>query len=229
MSGGYFFGNLPLVRDHLSAIVVFGVALGAGSVIVGATFKYLKSDKASWAVPAPPKQRTGRPMKALASILILLAGLLSPPVAATPGEVMVGGALREMPLRPFAGEIRSFAALRGKPLLINVWASYCGPCRAEMGSLERLSRRFGKQFNVVGVSIDDDATAARAFLAQTKVTFTNFHDQALALENMLGANMIPLTVFVDAQGRVLLKIRGNREWDSPENLKLIGETFRVKL
>ena len=66
--------------------------------------------------------------------------------------------------------------LRGKPLIINVWASWCGPCRAEMGSLERLSRRFnGKQFNIIGVSTDDHANAAAAFLRQAKVTFDNYH------------------------------------------------------
>ena len=74
-------------------------------------------------------------------VLVLL--LAAPAWAATPGEVEVGELLREAPLYGFAGDFRKLSELRGKPLLINVWASWCGPCRAEMGSLERLSRRYG--------------------------------------------------------------------------------------
>ena len=59
------------------------------------------------------------------------------------------------------GRVQTFAAYRGKPLVINVWASWCGPCRAEMGSLERLSRLDQKkQFRVIGISTDDDAAKA---------------------------------------------------------------------
>jgi thiol-disulfide isomerase/thioredoxin len=130
----------------------------------------------------------------------------------------------------FAGDYRKLSELRGKPLIINVWASWCGPCRAEMGSLERLARRFnGKRFNIIGISTDDYPDAAAAFLRRARVTFDNYHDRKLQLEAMLGANTIPLTVLVDAQGRVLKKIRGSRQWDSPEMLELIGRTFNTKL
>ena len=150
--------------------------------------------------------------------------------AKTPGEVGVGSLLREAPLFGFAGDYRKLSELRGKPLIINVWASWCGPCRAEMGSLERLSRRYGgKHFNIIGISTDDHADAAAAFLRQSKVTFDNYHDQTLLLEGMLGADTIPLTVLVDAQGRVLKKVRGSKEWDSPESLELIAKTFGKKL
>jgi thiol-disulfide isomerase/thioredoxin len=146
------------------------------------------------------------------------------------GEVDVGGQLREAPLYGFAGDYRKLSELRGKPLIINVWASWCGPCRAEMGSLERLSRRFGgKQFNVIGISTDDHANLAAAFLLKAKVTFDNYHDRTLQLESMLGANTIPLTVLVDAQGRVLKKVRGSKEWDSPESVQFIAKTFGKKL
>lgn len=154
---------------------------------------------------------------------------MSTAYAKMPGEVDVGGVLRETPLYGFAGDYRKLSELRGKPLIINVWASWCGPCREEMGSLERLSRRFGgKQFNIIGISTDDHADAAAAFLARAKVTFDNYHDRDLVLESMLGANTIPLTVLVDARGRVLKKIRGSKQWDSPDALELIAKTFGRK-
>ena len=161
-------------------------------------------------------------------VLTLLVGTTA--LAATPGEVEVGGLLRDAPLYGFAGDFRKLSELRGKPLLINVWASWCAPCRAEMGSLERLSRRYGgKQFNIIGISTDDDADAAMAFITKAQITFDNYLDSKLLLENMLGANAIPLTILVDAQGRVVQKIRGSREWDSPEALELIGKALRVKM
>jgi thiol-disulfide isomerase/thioredoxin len=169
-------------------------------------------------------------MKAVFLLVFWIAALSTTAFAKMPGEVDEGGVLREAPLYGFSGDYRKLSELRGKPLIINVWASWCGPCRAEMASLERLSRRYGgKQFNIIGVSTDDHANAAAAFLKQAKVTFDNYHDRNLLLEAMLGANTIPLTVLVDAKGRVLKKVRGSKEWDSPESLELIGKAFRKKL
>jgi thiol-disulfide isomerase/thioredoxin len=148
--------------------------------------------------------------------------------AATPGEVKVGSYLREVTLHDFDGKTKQFSDYRGKPLIINIWASWCGPCRAEMGSLERLAHLYnGKDFNVIGVSTDDDSRAAEAFIKQSGVTFDNFLDRKLLLENMLGANTIPLTILVDADGRVLKKVRGAYEWDSPQTIDAIGEVFHI--
>jgi hypothetical protein len=99
-----------------------------------------------------------------------------------------------------------------------------------MGSLARLSRRSGgKQFVVIGISTDDYADAARAFLKRSPTSFSHFIDSRLTLENMLGASQIPLTVLVDAQGRVLGKYTGAKDWDSPEAHEIIGKAFRIKM
>ena len=165
--------------------------------------------------------------------LLVFTGLLGIPataIANTPGEVEIGGYLREATLNGFNGRSRKFSDYRGKPLVINVWASWCGPCRAEMGSLERLARRYGgKQFNVIGISTDDYSNAAAAFIKKSGVTFENYLDSKVFLENMLGANTIPLTILVDAQGRVLDKVHGAHEWDSPEFVEAIGKTFRIRM
>jgi len=99
-----------------------------------------------------------------------------------------------------------------------------------MASLERLSQRYnGKEFNIIGVSTDDYKDAAEAFIKQTGITFENFLDSKLFLENMLGANAIPLTVLVDANGRVLEKVRGAYEWDDAQTVEAIGQIFDIKL
>lgn len=164
------------------------------------------------------------------SIVVIHYLIISPALADKPGEVPIDGVLRDTPLYGLFGDYRQLSELRGKPLIINVWASWCPPCRAEMGSLERLSHRYaGKQFNMIGISIDDDANAASAFLLQAGITFDNYLDHKLTLENMLGANTIPLTVLVDAKGRILKKFHGGRQWDSPESIKMIADTLDVKL
>jgi thiol-disulfide isomerase/thioredoxin len=148
--------------------------------------------------------------------------------AQTSGDVAVGGTLREATMQGLNGPSRKLSEFRGRPLIINFWASWCGPCRQEMGSLERLSwRDEATQFAVIGISTDDYPDKAKAFLRQTNATFNHFIDSRLAMENMLGANRLPLTVLVDAQGRVLDKIYGAREWDSPESLNLLRKSFQI--
>lgn len=171
-----------------------------------------------------------RRMKRVLFVFVSLFAIATAPHSATPGEVDIGGTLRNAPLYGFAGDFRWLNEFRGKPLIINVWASWCGPCRAEMGSLERLSRRYGgRQFNIIGISTDDDSNAAYAFIVKSGITFDNYLDNKLMLENMLGANTIPLTLLVDAEGRVLKKVRGAQPWDSPKFIDLIAKTFGVKM
>jgi len=169
-------------------------------------------------------------MRAFLLVSLLGFAITVSAYAGTPGEVEIGGYLREAKLQGLFGKSKRFSDYKGKPLIINVWASWCGPCRQEMGSLQGLARRYnGKQFNIIGISTDDDRNAAVAFIKESKVTFENYIDSNVFLENMLGANTIPLTILVDAQGKVLEKARGAYEWDSPEIVNAIGEVFHIKL
>lgn len=179
-----------------------------------------------------PRRRRARAQAGAAAVFLAAALVVwgARAHAGTPNEVPEGGVLREAPLYGFAGDFRQLSELRGKPLIINVWASWCEPCRAEMGSLERLSRQYGgKQFNIIGVSTDDDAYAALRFLMRMSITFDNYHDKNLLLEDMLGADTIPLTLLIDANGKVLKKFHGYKIWDSAESIQMIGKTFGVKM
>ncbi len=168
-------------------------------------------------------------MKIIVSILFYLCCIISAH-ADTPGEVKVGAHLPEATLQGLVNKPKKLSEYRGKPLIINVWASWCGPCRDEMSSIERLSHRLGgKKFNVIGISTDDDAIAAANFIKESKLTFNNYIDSNLQLENMLGANTIPLTLLVDARGRILKKVRGSQDWDSPELLHLLSNTFNLEI
>lgn len=160
----------------------------------------------------------------------LLAGLAAAPTAAfakTPGEVEIGQTLREATLLGLNGPDRELSAFRGRPLIINVWASWCAPCRQEMASLERLAwLDHGLKFTIIGISTDDYRDKAQQLLQNTRATISHFIDRQLQMENMLGAARLPLTVMIDADGRVVDKIYGARPWDGPEALALIGNAFR---
>jgi len=174
--------------------------------------------------------KTTLPQTKAAFLALLLLACSTNVHANAPAEVKIAEPLRDVAMQGLLVKSKKLSEFRGKPLIINVWASWCGPCRQEMGSLERLSRRFGgKQFNIIGISTDDERSAAQHMVIESKLSFNNYIDNNLILENMLGANTIPLTILVDAKGVVVKKIRGSQVWDSPESLKLISETLHVRL
>jgi thiol-disulfide isomerase/thioredoxin len=163
----------------------------------------------------------------VSALLLCLVGATPMVCAKTPGEVEIGDVLREATMQGLNGPSRRLSEFRGRPLIINVWASWCGPCRQEMVSLERLAWRDPVgQFTIIGISTDDYPEAAKAFLKSSNATINHFIDSKLLMENMLGAAQLPLTLLVDANGRVLDKIYGAKQWDGPDALSLISKAFR---
>ena len=153
-------------------------------------------------------------LAALAALVVWLSAVTNLAAAKTPGEVEIGQTLPEATLLGLNGPSRKLSEFRGKPLIINVWASWCGPCRQEMASLERLAwQGHASQFALIGISTDDYPEKARGLLKNTNATISHYIDRQLQLENMLGASQLPLTVLVDANGRVVEKVYGAKEWD----------------
>ena len=159
-------------------------------------------------------------------VLVLLLAVATPALAADPrGEVPIGSTLREATLAGLNGPAQKLSQYRGHPLIINVWASWCGPCRQEMKSLERLAWDRPRDFAIIGISTDDDADQAKSYLGASHATISQFIDSGLEMESMLGATRLPLTVLVGADGKVLQRIYGAREWDSEESRRLIEAAF----
>ena len=93
------------------------------------------------------------------------------------------------------------AALRGHPAVVNIWAAWCGPCRAEMPVMQRVSLDMGKQVAFVGVDLKDNRQAAAGFLKKIPVTYPSYDDpsgQVYNAEKLVG---VPSTLFYDASGK----------------------------
>ena len=170
------------------------------------------------------QMRTGKTIATALVLWALAAPLMS--AAKSPGDVEIGQQVQEASLLGLNGKSRRLSEYLGKPLIINFWASWCGPCRAESASLERLAwSEAARKFTIIGISTDDDPRAAQEWLKASNATLSHFIDRNLEMENMLGANRLPLTVLVDAKGRVVDKIYGAKAWDAPEALRIVERAF----
>jgi cytochrome c biogenesis protein CcmG, thiol:disulfide interchange protein DsbE len=93
------------------------------------------------------------------------------------------------------------AALRGHPVVVNKWASWCGPCQSEFPVFQRVSLQLGRQVAFVGVDAKDHAPAASAFLRRLPVSYPSYQDPGESIARGLGAaTYFPQTVFIDRAG-----------------------------
>lgn len=112
----------------------------------------------------------------------------------------------------------------GRPVLLNVWATWCVPCRKEMPSLDRLQAKFDpSRFLVLPLSIDAQGVAAVArFYHQLKIKSLRIYvDQSGAALNLLRAPGVPTSIFLDKDGREIGRKIGPAAWDKPETIALL--------
>ena len=99
--------------------------------------------------------------------------------------------------------------LRGHPVVINKWASWCGPCRAELPILQDIATERGKEIAFVGVNARDKRPAAERFVARYPVPYPSYEDPGEAIARAMKApSNFPVTLFVDAQGKTVFTHQG---------------------
>jgi thiol-disulfide isomerase/thioredoxin len=114
--------------------------------------------------------------------------------------------------RTLDGDTFDLATLRGRPVVINVWGSWCAPCRKEAPELQKASVELGRR-GVVSLGIDtrDDTASARAFVRQYQIGYPSLVDDGtllLALQGAVPASAVPTTVILDRKGRAAARILG---------------------
>lgn len=124
------------------------------------------------------------------------------------------------------GRLRS-QDLAGKVVLLNFWATWCGPCKEEMPSLARLRERLDPNaFAVVTMTTDGQAEAIRQFLAQLGVTLPVLFDEQQDVSRAFMVRGLPTTVLIAADGTVLARAVGPREWDSEAAITLMRQALK---
>jgi len=161
------------------------------------------------------KLRLGAQVVAVAIVAALL-GLLIWKVAQGDSEVTSALARGETPEAPLftlerldgKGDL-AIESLRGKAVVLNFWASWCGPCRDEMPLLQRGSERWQDRNVVfVGIDIDDLRSDARSFLERYGVTYANVYDGKGSTIGRYGVTGYPETYFIDVAGKIRYRIAG---------------------
>lgn len=113
----------------------------------------------------------------------------------------------------------TLSTLTGRPVVVNFWASWCGPCANEAPILERIHRRYGGKVLVLGVNSEDDPTKAREFLAQYGITFPNVRVGESNVRLTFDTTKMPETFVLDPDGRVGLKpYRGELTAESEDEI-----------
>lgn len=126
------------------------------------------------------------------------------------------------------GRETTLAEFRGRPLLLNLWATWCPPCVVEMPSLDRLAVRDGERIQVAAISQDlDGRDKVDRFFARTGLRHLEaFLDGDMALMTALRVGTLPTTILYDARGREVWRMTGPAEWDGEGARRLLAEADR---
>ncbi len=154
-------------------------------------------------------------------VILLASGLsVHAASAAAPRNFVMSDAPKQVPALQFTdatGSLRTLANFSGKTVLLNLWATWCVPCRTEMPALDRLQAAIGSaDFEVVPVSIDRKGMdAVNKFYSEAGLThLARYVDPTNQLSQSLGIFGIPTTLLIGRQGYELGRLIGPAEWDS---------------
>jgi peroxiredoxin len=152
--------------------------------------------------------RATRPFAAV----MILAAMASSAHATTPAFTL--------PARD--GGNLSLEELKGEVVMINFWATWCGPCRQEMPLLEQIQAKYEPLgFTIVGINVEPDSTAAQEWLAKVPVTFPILFDRNNEVAGSFGVEGMPSSVFIDRAGNVRYVHRGYRPGDEAKYADMI--------
>ncbi|HSL72683.1 MAG TPA: TlpA disulfide reductase family protein [Longimicrobiales bacterium] len=146
--------------------------------------------------------------------LFLVAGCID---ASSDG--LIGGEAPEFAARTLSGDSLRLSELRGNPILLNIWATWCIPCRKEMPELEALHKTYAARgLRVIGVSVDEGSAddAVRAYTKEFGITYTILRDPGELVSAVFTVPGVPATFLIDRDGRVRWRHLGPFTSENPE-------------
>ncbi|MEO8309297.1 MAG: TlpA disulfide reductase family protein [Pseudomonadota bacterium] len=157
------------------------------------------------------------------SVPLLMPSLLTMPAHA----VNATGPAPQFQLQSMAGKSVDLSQYKGQVVMINFWASWCGPCRTEMPILEKLSAKYKPMgFAMIGVNVEPDSKVAADWLKVTPVTFPILFDTKSEVSKLYSVSSMPSTVIVDRKGNLRWKHVGYKAGDENQYLDQIRALVR---
>jgi peroxiredoxin len=161
-------------------------------------------------------------MKNRIAALIALLGLALPALAGSAGTPAP-----QFTLDSRSGQPVSLAQYQGQVVMLNFWASWCGPCRQEMPLLDSIYRKYKPMgFTLIGVNVEPDSKAANDWLKQTPVSFPILYDKESKVSKLYDVEGMPSTVIIDRTGKVRVLHRGYKPGDEDQYLDSIRALIR---
>jgi thiol-disulfide isomerase/thioredoxin len=166
-------------------------------------------------------------MNLVIRLLCLVTLAVAPALATSVDPLRNGAPAPAFQLNSNSGKLVSLGSLRGQIVLLNFWASWCGPCRKEMPILEQLNRQYrNKGVALVGVNVEPDSAAATSWLKATPVSFPILFDVDSKVSKLYQVEGMPNTVILDRKGNVRFIHRGYSTGAENEYLDQIRALIR---
>ena len=164
-------------------------------------------------------------MKTLLRIFSI--GLVTFGLATSANALSVGDAAPDFALTTLDGKNVRLKEFRGQVVLVNYWASWCGPCRQEMPLLEDMYKKYNKLgFTILGVNVEQDNSKAKAYLRDVSVTFPILLDPQNIASKLYNVNAMPTTIIVDRNGKIRFSHEGYKPGYEETYKKQIKELIK---
>lgn len=139
-------------------------------------------------------------------------------------SVFAAEAAPDFTLKSSTGENVRLAEQRGQVVMLNFWASWCGPCRQEMPLLDNISKKYGKMgFVLYGINVDQDTAEAKNVLQKINVNYSILFDPESKLSDLYKVDAMPTSVFIDKKGQIRHIQKGYSAGDEEKYIKKIKE------
>jgi peroxiredoxin len=157
----------------------------------------------------------------------LIAVVVAALALALPALADPNSSAPQFTLNAKGGRDVSLAQYKGQVVMINFWASWCGPCRQEMPLLESIYQKYNRMgFTMLGVNVEPDSKAADEWLKQTPVSFPILYDRDSKVSKLYNVAGMPSTVIIDRHGNLRKLHRGYQPGDENEYLDSIRALIR---